>query len=169
MLVSIDIRNLLSCRASSISATPTSKIRLLWDPCRSRHREPGVPPLPSSAGQISTGPAIVNQLDSFLPPCPIISRYNVIPTGYEKRLHSYSSHHTLVDQAVPPMRTLFTRRGLRRRKPFHRKRQKILAAAINTAVSGCYSDLSQLVTQRLRRSSGNRRFRGVTTAMPFLT
>jgi len=36
-------------------------------------------PLPFSAGQARTGPAIVNQLDSFLPSCLITSRYNVIP------------------------------------------------------------------------------------------
>ena len=52
------------------------------------HREPGVPPLPSSAGQVGTGPAIFNQLDLFLPPCPITSRYNVIPAGYNGRVHA---------------------------------------------------------------------------------
>jgi hypothetical protein len=46
-----------------------------------------------SAGQVCTGPAIFNQLDLFLPPCPITSRYNVIPAGYNGRVHADLSHN----------------------------------------------------------------------------
>jgi len=70
----------------------------------------------SSAGQVSTGPAIVNQLDPFLPRCPITSRYNVIPAGYNGRLHADSSHQILVGQTAARIRSLLTGRDLRKRK-----------------------------------------------------
>jgi hypothetical protein len=69
-------------------------------------------PLPSSAGQVSTGPAIVNQLGPFLPPCPITARYNVIPVGYEKRLRADPLHEVFVDHATARIRTRLTKQGL---------------------------------------------------------
>src|SRR3984885_13986077 len=73
-------------------------------------------PLPPSAGQVCTGPAIFNQLDLFLPPCPITSRYNVIPAGYNGRVHADFSHNIPVGQAAARMRSLLTRQGLRKTK-----------------------------------------------------
>ena len=70
----------------------------------------------SSTGQVYAEPAIVNQPDPFLPRCPIISRYNVIPAGYEKRLHAESSHESVGGHAAAQMRCLLRRRGLRKTK-----------------------------------------------------
>lgn len=42
----------------------------------------------------------VNQLAPFLPSCPITPRYNVIPAGYNERLHADSSPQILSDQAA---------------------------------------------------------------------
>jgi len=58
-----------------------------------------------------------SQLDRFLPLCPITSRYNVIPAGYETRLHADSSHEILVEQASARMRSQLIRRGLRKQNP----------------------------------------------------
>jgi type IV secretory pathway VirB2 component (pilin) len=59
------------------------------------HSEPAV------AGQFCTRPTIVNRLDPFLPRCPITSRYNVIPAGYNGRLHAFDTGFTSIQ-------TLFT-------------------------------------------------------------
>jgi hypothetical protein len=84
-------------------------------------------PLPSSAGQVSTGPAIVNQLGLFLPSCPITARYNVIPAGYHKQLPADSSHKIFVDHAAARMRRLLRRRGLRKTKSIDESARKCLA------------------------------------------
>jgi len=115
-------------------------------------------PLPSSAGQVCTGPAIVNQLDPFLPPCPITARYNVIPAGYDGRLHADLSHQLLVDQAAARMRSSLTRWGLRikqssdegARKFFRRQKIRPCPGAIQTHCGWS--------PRRWDAVSGNRRF-----------
>src|SRR5438552_2633045 len=67
-----------------------------------------------------------SQLDRFLPLCPITSRYNVIPAGYEKRLQADSSHEILVGQASARMRSQLISRGLRKQKSFDQSPRKSL-------------------------------------------
>src|ERR1700722_2879745 len=64
--------------------------------------------------------------DPFLPLCPITSRYNVIPAGYNGRLHADPSHDILVDQITVRMRSLLTRRGLRKTRSFEESARKFL-------------------------------------------
>jgi len=73
-------------------------------------------PLPFSAGQVCTGPAIFNQLDLFLPPCPITSRYNVIPASYNGRVHADFSHNFPLTKPLHGGGRLLTRQGLGKTK-----------------------------------------------------
>ena len=73
----------------------------------------------AEAEPTNTG-AIVNQLDPFLPPCPITFRNDVIPPGYNGRLRADSSHRIVVGQAAAQMPELVERRGLPKRRAFYK-------------------------------------------------
>jgi hypothetical protein len=47
---------------------------------------------------------VANQLDLFLRPCLITSRYNVIPPGYKRQHEVDSSHRLLAEQDVSRVR-----------------------------------------------------------------
>ena len=125
-------------------------------------------PLPSSAGQVCTGPAIFNQLDLFLPPCPITSRYNVIPAGYNGRVRRRFVTQFPVDQAAAPMRTSHDKAGLTENKINRRKSEIILEVAANPAVSDAIQTHRSRSLRHCDAVSGSRRFHEVTMAMSFL-
>ena len=50
--------------------------------------------------QVCTGPEDASQHDSFLPQCPITYRKVVIPTGYNGRHQTDSSHRVLVEKVL---------------------------------------------------------------------
>ena len=81
----------------------------------------------------------VNQLAPFLPSCPITARYNVIPAGYNERLHADSSPNFSVTK---PLRhaELIDKPGLTKEKIIRQKRQTILEMLVTPTVSLCYSD-----------------------------
>jgi hypothetical protein len=69
------------------------------------------------------------QIDRFLPLCPITSRDNVIPAGYDQWLRADSSHEILVDQADRRMHSLLTRRDLRNTRSADQSARKSLGTA----------------------------------------
>ena len=113
-------------------------------------------------------PAIVNQLDPFLPPCPITSRYNVIPAGYNGRLHADPSHEILVDQATARMRSLLTRRGLRKTRSFDESARKFLRRGKSKPCPGAIQLYRRRSPRMTRPCRGNRRLSEVTMAMSLL-
>ena len=124
-------------------------------------------PLPSSAGQVCTGPAIFNQLDLFLPPCPITSRYNVIPAGYNGRVHADLSHNFPLTSRCTDAE-LTDKAGLTENKINRRKPATILEVAANPAVSDAIPTHRSRSPRHCDAVSGSRRFNEVTIAMSFL-
>jgi len=122
----------------------------------------------SSVGQLRTEPAVVNQLDPFLPRCPITSRYNVIPASYNGKLYADSSHQILVGQTAARIRSLLTGRDLRKRKSLNEGAKQSLRRRI-PVVSGCYSDPSWALAQTPRSYMGTRGISELTTAISFST
>jgi len=125
-------------------------------------------PLPSSAGQVCTGPAIFNQLDLFLPPCPITSRYNVIPAGYNERLHADSSPQILSNQAAARMRSLLTKQGLRKTKSIDGSPRQSLRWLQIRPCRMLFRPIRSRSPRPCDAVSGSRRFNEVTMAMSFL-
>jgi hypothetical protein len=75
--------------------------------------------------QVCTGPGDASQHDSFLPPCPITFRLDVIPTGYKGHYQADSSHQVLVEKVASRIRNALTPRDLWKRKIVRQKRPKI--------------------------------------------
>jgi hypothetical protein len=126
------------------------------------------PPLPSSAGQVCTGHAIVNQVDPFLPRCPITSRYNVIPATYNGRLRADSSHQLLVGQTTDRIWRLLTGRGLRKRKSLNEGTTQSLRWRRIRPVFEYYSYPFVGFRPDAEPLHSNQRFCEVTNAMSFL-
>jgi hypothetical protein len=62
-----------------------------------------------------------NQLDSFLPPCPITFRMRIVPAGYKGQREADSSHPILDDQAAFVGASPLKIRGLRGCQLFNNK------------------------------------------------
>ena len=80
-----------------------------------------------------------SQLDRFLPLCPITSRYNVIPAGYDKWHRADSSHEILVDQADRRMHSLLTRQDLGNTRSAHQSARKSLGVKVNPLCPGLFT------------------------------
>src|SRR5260370_20007918 len=76
--------------------------------------------------QVCTGPGDVSQHESFVPPCPITFRMNVIPTGYNVQHEADSSHDVIVGKAESRMSNVLTWRDLWKRKSFGESANKYL-------------------------------------------
>jgi len=98
------------------------RFQVLAEPPKAISNEPWVAACKSEPPRL----CVRSQLDRLLPLCPITSRYNVIPAGYDKRRRADSSPEILVDQADRRMRSLLTRLDLRNTRSAHQSARKSL-------------------------------------------
>ena len=124
--------------------------------------------LPSSAAQFCRRPAIVNQLDPFLQPCPITSRYNVIPTGYNRRLHADPSHEISRRPSRCADVELIDKAGLTENKVFDESARKFLKRGKCKPCPGAIQLYRRRSPRMTRPCRGNRRLIEVTMAMSLL-
>jgi hypothetical protein len=110
----------------------------------------------------------VNQLDLFLPPCPITTRYNAIPAGYNGLLHADSSHQILRKQAAAPCGAYWQDRTYRRDNHSTKTPGNPCNGGKSDRVLALFRPHRSWSPRHYDTVAGNRRFNEVTMAMSFL-